>query len=118
MRSAALTLAGWMTGSVAGLLLGGAAAAADVAAVGAGDGRVEVREGAAVLGSFAPRTPVAARGTPVARSVTVDGRRVVEVRIPIRQTARQEVWVAQLGPGAPQPIWWDVAGARDADGET
>lgn len=81
-------------------------------------GRIEVRDGKRNLATLSPRTAPELRGKPALREVQVAGHRVVEVRIPVQGKAREEVWVAELGITDARPIWWDLAGPLDADGET
>jgi hypothetical protein len=35
-----------------------------------------------------------------------------------RRAKREEVWIAERAAAGLKALWWDVAGARDADGET
>ena len=84
------------------------------------NGALTLREGDRTVASFAPRTEKDQRGQPKARATTASGHKLVEVRIPVlgEGSAREEVWIADLSAGAPKPIWWNIAGAQDADGET
>ena len=68
-----------------------AAVAAPVKFVPAPDGAIDLRDGDAVIAHVALKTPPLRRGTPVVREETVDGHRLVELRIPIRGTAAAEV---------------------------
>jgi HEAT repeat protein len=85
----------------------------------AGDGALELREGKTVLARVPLKTSPVRRGTPVLREVTIDGHRIADIRVPIRGTARQEVWIGELGGSgkAPRLIWNGISGARDADEE-
>jgi len=97
-----------------------AAAATPLALAPAADGGVDVREGSATVAHVALQTPALRRGQPALRGVVVDGHRVVELRVPIRGTPAEEVWVGE--PGAPgkaaKTLWSGIAGPRDVDGET
>ncbi len=111
----------------------GAAAAADgptphvaLQAATAADGALEVRQDAAVLLRLQPRTAALRRGTPTVREIEVDGHAVVDVRLPVRGSASQEVWIHELPPPdarpphaakAPTLIWSGLTGPRDADEE-
>ncbi len=77
-----------------------------------------MREGDAVLARVPLETPPLRRGRPRLREVTVDGRRVAEVRVAVRGTPREELWIGELGPGGPRVVYRGLAGPRDADGET
>src|SRR5207302_1658667 len=79
--------------AVVGALLGLFAAGPGLRAVPAGE-RIQVRDGEALMATFTPHTPPATRGVPVTREVMVAGHRVIEVRIPVSGSARQEVWLA------------------------
>jgi len=93
---------------------------------GAADGALEVRQGAAVLLRLQPRTAALRRGTASVREVDVDGHAVADVRLPVRGSASQEVWIHELPPPdprdahavkAPTLIWSGITGPRDADEE-
>ncbi|MEP6652197.1 MAG: HEAT repeat domain-containing protein [Myxococcales bacterium] len=115
----------------AGLLLGGmtslalaAAGAARPAATttltveAAGDGAAEVRGAGGTLARVMLATPPLRRGTATARQVDVEGHRIVELRVPVRGRAAEEVWIAELGASrAARVIWSGVAGTRGADEE-
>ncbi len=93
------------------------------------DGTLELRRGATVLLRLQLRTGALRRGTPRLRDVDVDGHPVVEIRVPIRGSASEEVWIGELASDArggdarggggkpPTPIWSGITGARDADEE-
>jgi HEAT repeat protein len=82
------------------------------------DGALDVRAGSAVLAHVPLETPPLRRGPPRAREVAVDGRRVVEVRVAVRGTPREELWIGELGGRAPRVVWRGLTGPRDIDGET
>jgi HEAT repeat protein len=95
----------------------------------AADGALEVRRGDELLGRVALRTPALRRGAPVVREVNVAGHRVAELRVPVRGTPSEEVWIAELdrasvrrpGQGAGNDrriLWSGTTGPRDTDGET
>jgi HEAT repeat protein len=84
---------------------------------GVADGSLEVRAGATVVARIAVKTPLLRRGPATLRQIDVDGHRLVDVRVPVRGTSKQEIWLGELGNRAPRVIWNDLAGARDADGE-
>ncbi|MBN2574164.1 MAG: HEAT repeat domain-containing protein [Deltaproteobacteria bacterium] len=84
------------------------------------DGSIVLKEGESPAAAFMPKTPAAQRGPATLRETTVSGRAVVEVRVPVRGSGpqREEVWIAERAGTSPKVIWWDLAGAADADGET
>ncbi len=84
------------------------------------DGALTLREGDRPVASFVPRTEKNQRGQAKVRTAAASGRSLVEVRIPVLGDgpAREEVWIAELSAGVPRPIWWNIAGAQDADSET
>jgi len=95
------------------------------------DGSLEVRQGASVLLRLQPRTAALRRGTPRVHAVDVDGHAIVDVRLPVRGSASEEVWIHELPPPAPRAtkssaapsaappvlIWSGTTGPRDADEE-
>ncbi|HTA19358.1 MAG TPA: hypothetical protein VK989_08705, partial [Polyangia bacterium] len=83
-----------------------------------GDGGLELRAGAAVVARVPLKTPPLRRGTPRLRALDVDGHRVAEVRVPVRGTAAEEVWIGELRARDVRVVWSGLAGPRDADGET
>ncbi len=111
----------------------GAEAAAPAVApevVSAADGSLEVRQGAAVAVRLQPRTAALRRGTPRARLVDIDGHAILDVRLPVRGSASEEVWIHELpaadardpratkpSASAPALIWSGLTGPRDADEE-
>jgi HEAT repeat protein len=106
-------------GLVGVLWLAAARAATPALALGeAADGALDVRAGGAVLAHVPLETPPLRRGPPRAKEATIDGRRVVEVRVAVRGTPREEVWIGEVGGRAPRVVWRGLAGPRDADGET
>ncbi|HEY4393735.1 MAG TPA: HEAT repeat domain-containing protein [Polyangia bacterium] len=91
----------------------------------AADGALEVRNGDELLGRVALKTPALRRGAPLLREVNVGGHRVAELRVPVRGTPSEEVWIAEIdrasGRGAGNDrrvLWSGLTGARDTDGET
>jgi HEAT repeat protein len=119
MRSGILRVAAWTFGLGVALPLPTARAAPPPLALGeAADGALDLRAGGALLAHVALDTPPLRRGPPLAREVTIDGRRVVEVRVAVRGTPREELWIAEVGGRAPRVVWHGLAGPRDADGET
>jgi HEAT repeat protein len=104
---------------VALLAAGGArAAAVPLALAEAPDGALDVRAGGAVLAHVPLDTPPLRRGPPRAREVATDGRRIVEVRVAVRGTPREELWIGEVGGRAPRVVFRGLVGPRDADGET
>jgi HEAT repeat protein len=109
---AALGIA-WMTTSSA-LAAGLSAAVTD-------NGSIAIKEGDKVLATMVPKTQADHRGTPAVRTVQIAKHTILDLRIPIRGdggASRQETWIAEQIAGGSKVIWWDVAGARDTDGET
>jgi HEAT repeat protein len=82
------------------------------------DGGVDVRDGGALVAHVPLKTPALRRGQPALREVTVDGHRLAELRVPIRGTAGEEIWLGELGARPPRLLWSGTTGPRDADGET
>ena len=86
----------------------------------AADGALEVRSGDELLGRVALKTPALRRGAPVLREVSVAGHRIAELRVPVRGTPSEEVWIAEIdrAPG-PKPgndrrvLWSGMTGPRD-----
>jgi HEAT repeat protein len=87
----------------------------------AADGALEIRNGDAVLTRVPIKTPALRRGTPSLREVTVDGHHLAELRVPVRGTSAEEVWIGEVD-GHParvtRVVWSGMTGARDADGES
>ena len=85
------------------------------------DGALEIRSGDDVLTRVVVSTPSLRRGTPVLREVTVEGHRLAELRVPVRGTSAEEVWIGEVA-GHParttRIVWSGMTGARDADGES
>jgi HEAT repeat protein len=81
-------------------------------------GGLEVRAGGAVVARVPVKTPPLRRAPARLREVIVEGHRVVEVRVPVRGTPHEEVWVGELGGREARVVWSGLAGPRDADGET
>ncbi len=67
------------------------------------------------------KTPALRRGTPTLREVTVEGHRLAELRVPVRGTSAEEIWIGEIA-GRParstRIVWSGMTGARDADGES
>jgi len=85
------------------------------------DGALEIRNGDDLLTRVALKTPALRRGTPALRDVTVEGHRLAELRVPVRGTSAEEIWIGEVA-GRPvrvtRVVWSGLTGARDADGET
>jgi HEAT repeat protein len=81
-------------------------------------GALEVRAGGAVLARVAVKTAPLRRAPARLREVSVEGRRVVEVRVAVRGTPHEEVWIGEVGGHEARVVWSGLAGPRDADGET
>jgi len=95
-----------------------AAVAAPVKFAPAPDGAIDLRDGDALIAHVALKTPPLRRGSPVVREETVDGHRLVALRIPIRGTAAEEVWIGDAGGRGKPPLWSGITGPRDTDAET
>jgi HEAT repeat protein len=81
--------------------------------------RVEVRDGSEVIASFVPATPAAKRGPARVKELTVAGRALVEVRLPLSSNGgRSELWLGERGPRGTTALWTGLVGAIDGDGET
>jgi len=84
------------------------------------DGALEIRSGDDLLTRVALKTPALRRGTPALREVTVEGHRLAELRVPVRGTSAEEVWIGEFSghpARATRVVWSGMTGARDADGE-
>jgi HEAT repeat protein len=83
-------------------------------------GSVVLKDGEKTLASFAPKTAKAVRGPATLRTAMASGHALLEVRIPVlaEGAKREEVWIAERAASGINVIWWNLAGARDADGET
>src|SRR4029078_10474657 len=84
----------------------------------AADGGFDVKEGNASVAHVAVKTAALRRGQPRLRELMVDGHRLAELRIPVRGTPAEEVWIGEIGGKAAKTLWSGMAGPRDADGET
>jgi HEAT repeat protein len=84
------------------------------------DSSLALKDGEKTVASFIPKTAKSQRGHAVLRTLTASGHALIEVRIPVLgdEAKREEVWIAERGAAAPKVIWWNLAGARNADGET
>jgi len=99
------------------LLATAAVAASPLAIAPAADGGIDIRDGKSVAAHVALKTAALRRSQPRLRDVVIEGHRIAELRVPIRGTPAEEVWIGELGPKA-KSIWSGVTGPRDADGET
>src|SRR5690349_5704550 len=95
-----------------------AAAATPVTMTAAADGGIDVHDGKTVVAHVAVKTAALRRGQPRLREVVVDGHRVAELRVPVRGTPAEELWVAEVTGKGAKVLWSGLAGPRDADGET
>jgi len=112
MRSSLLTLAAVMLFSAT------AAAAAPLTLAPTSDGGFDVKDGKTTAAHVAVKTAALRRGQPRLRELMVDGHRLAELRIPVRGTPAEEVWIGEIGGKAAKTLWSGMAGPRDADGET
>jgi HEAT repeat protein len=94
-----------------------AAAATPVTMAPASDGGIDIRDGKALVAHVALNTAALRRGQPRLRDLIVDDHRIVELRVPIRGTPAEEVWIGEAG-AKPRMVWSGLTGPRDADGET
>ena len=87
---------------------------------GEGDGSLALKDGEKTVASFVPKTAKSQRGPAVVHTITASGHTLIEIRIPVLgdEAKREEVWVAERTPAGAKVMWWNLAGARDADGET
>jgi len=83
----------------------------------AADGGFDVKEGNASVAHVAVKTAALRRGQPRLREVVVDGHRIAELRVPVRGTPAEEVWIGEVGKTV-KTLWSGLAGPRDVDGET
>ncbi|HXU00728.1 MAG TPA: HEAT repeat domain-containing protein [Polyangia bacterium] len=82
------------------------------------DGGMDIRDGKAAVAHVAVKTAALRRGQARLREVVVEGHRVAELRVPVRGTPTEEVWVGEVGGKAAKTLWSGIAGPRDIDGET
>ena len=84
------------------------------------DGSLALKEGEKSVATFTPKTAKDLRGPAVLSTFSASGHALLEVRIPLLGNGpkREEVWIAERAAVGAKSIWWDLAGARDADGET
>jgi HEAT repeat protein len=83
----------------------------------AADGALEIHDGRELVGRVALKTPSLRRGVPLLREVVADGHRLAELRVPIRGTAGEEVWLGEVGHSR-RVLWSGITGPRDADAES
>jgi HEAT repeat protein len=81
------------------------------------NGSLELKAGERRLAEVKLSTPSAKRGEPKLKEAQVEGRRVVEVRVPIKDEAAAEVWVGTVGTTAATTVWSGRVGTTDRDGE-
>src|SRR5258708_18553101 len=114
MRSGILRAVGSLAGTfgLAGALsVASAHAAAPPAPRGAvtradaADGGLEVRAGGAVLARVPVKAAPLRRAPARLREVSVEGRRVVEVRVAVRGTPHEEVWIGEVGGPEARVVW-------------
>ena len=84
----------------------------------AADGGFDIKDGNAAVAHVAVKTAALRRGQPRLRDAIVDGHRIAELRIPVRGTPAEEVWIGEVGGKAAKTLWSGLAGPRDVDGET
>ncbi len=121
----------WKLVCIFGALLVPGTAFAEARLVPAADGGLDIREGDNVLGHVVLQAPPLRRGPARLRRVDVDGHAIAEVRVPVRGTPAEEVWIGELpagphhpegkpdAPGHPVKVLWSGrAGPRDTDAET
>jgi len=82
------------------------------------DGGFDLKDGKATVAHVAVKTAALRRGQPRLREATVEGHRLAELRVPVRGTPAEEVWIGDIGGKAAKTLWSGMAGPRDADGET
>jgi HEAT repeat protein len=99
------------------LLFASPAAAAALTMAPAPNGGIDIRDGNATAARVSLKTAALRRGQARLREQVVDGHRVAELRVPIRGTPAEEVWIGELGPKG-KALWTGITGPRDADGET
>jgi len=109
LLTAAVAAASWTATAVA--------APAPLTVAPAADGGLDIKDPKAIVAHVALKTAALRRGQPRLRQVAVDGHRVAELRVPIRGTPAEEVWVGDIAAKA-RVIWSGIAGPRDVDGET
>jgi len=107
-----------VAGLAGALTLAPARAAAPLTLAEAADGVLEVRAGGAVLARVRVETPPLRRAPARLREVDVEGHRVVELRVAVRGTPHEEVWVGEVGGPEARVIWSGLTGPRDVDAET
>jgi HEAT repeat protein len=95
----------------------GETAAPPLRMVSGAGGTLELRTGERRLAEVKLTTPVDRRGEPRLTETTVEGRRLVEVRTPIKGENAAEVWLAAIGAAGASTVWSGRVGAIDSDGE-
>src|SRR4029078_3080267 len=109
LPTAAAAAASWTATAVA--------APAPLTVAPAADGGLDIKDPKAVVAHVALKPAALPRGQPRLRQVAVDGHRVAELRVPIRGTPAEEVWLGEVVAKA-GVIWSGIVGPRDVDGET
>ena len=96
------------------------AAAAPVTMTPAADGGIDLRDGRGVVAHVPLKIAALRRGQPKLRELVVDDHRIAELRVPIRGTPAEEVWIGDVGDARNRgkALWSGLTGPRDADGET
>src|SRR3954454_15264603 len=89
----------WKLVCIFGALLVPGTAFAEARLVPAADGGLDIRDGDSVLGHVVLHAPALRRGRARLRRVEVDGHAIAEVRVPVRGTAAEEVWIGELQAG-------------------
>lgn len=84
-------------------------------------GELALLEGGSTKLVLAVETPALRRGTPRGERLAVAGRPVWQMRLPIRGTESEEVWVGEVGApsggGVWSTLWHGQDGPRDSDAE-
>jgi HEAT repeat protein len=107
--------------AICSALASATAVAADPVATGprlvSAAGRDELWRGAEKLGELKLATAARARGPIRVREVAVEGRPVIDLRVPVVGRSSVEAWVGLAEGGQLRAIWTGLVGAVDADGE-
>ena len=84
-------------------------------------GDVVLVDAGTIKASLAVETPALRRGTPHAERLAVAGRPIWQMRLPIRGTEAEEVWVGEASAGTSgggwSTLWHGLDGPRDTDAE-